>query len=87
MASKDWFIQTFFMELKRVVDFPEELKVVFSYSADKLDQLLDSDSVDQYWCIIASIKENLFIVSFIESNFFTYDDSGPSISMVSFHLL
>ena len=86
MASKDWSIQTFFMELKRVVDFPEELKVVFGYSADKLDQLLDSDSIDQYRCIIASIKENLFIVPFIESNFFTYDDSGPSISMVSFYL-
>ena len=48
IVSKDWSIQTFFMELKRVVDFPKKLKVVFSYSADKLDQLLDSDSVDQY---------------------------------------
>jgi len=75
------------MELKKVVDFPEELKVVFSYSTDKLDQLLDSNSVDQYRCIIASIKENFFIVPFVKSDFFTYDDVGPSISMVSFHLL
>ena len=87
MASKDWSIQTFFIELKRVVDFSEELKVVFSYSTDKLDQLLDSNSIDQYQCIIASIKKNLFIVLFIESDFFTYDDSDLSISIVSFHLL
>ena len=48
--------------------------------ADKLDQFLDSDSVDQYRRTIASVKENLFIVLFIESNSFTHDDCDPCIS-------